>query len=77
MATTIQISDKLLDTLKSRKMYVKESYETIIWDLLEDTAELSEETKRHITQSEKEIAEGKTVPLSSIKKDLGIKDVRY
>ncbi|MEK6917281.1 MAG: hypothetical protein AABW92_06080 [Nanoarchaeota archaeon] len=72
MATTIQISNKLLDVLKNRKMYDKESYETLIWDLLEDTMELSEATKRHIEQSKKEMASGKTVPLSRIKKKLGL-----
>jgi len=72
MATTIQISNELLDALKNRKMYDKESYEALIWDLLEDTMELSEETKRHIELSRKEIAAGKTVPLSKIKKNLGL-----
>lgn len=72
MATTIQISNKLLEELKNRKMYDKESYEALIWNLLEDTMELSEETKRHIEQSRKEIAAGKTVPLSQIKKNLGL-----
>ena len=51
-STTIQISKDLLDELKSRKMYDKESYEDIIRDLLEDTMELSEETKRNIKKSE-------------------------
>ncbi len=72
MATTIQISEKLMGELKNKKMYGKESYEEIIWDLLEDTMELSEETKRHIKQSEKEIKEGKTVTLTEVKKQLGL-----
>lgn len=72
MATTIQVSNKLLQALKNRKIIGKESYENLIWDLLEDTMELSEATKRHIEQSRKEIAIGKTVPLSKIKKNLGL-----
>ncbi len=72
MATTIQISEKLMGELKNKKMYGKESYEEIIWDLLEDTMELSEETKRHIKQSEKEIKEGKTATLAEVKKQLGL-----
>ena len=72
MATTIQVSKKLMESLKTRKMYDKESYEDIIWDLLEDSMELSEETKRHIKQSEKEIKEGKTVPLADVKRKLGL-----
>ena len=62
MATTIQVSNKLLKELKNKKMYDKESYEDVIWDLLEDSMELSEETKRRIRKAEKEIREGKTVP---------------
>ncbi len=72
MATTIQVSKDLIKELKNKKMYDKESYEEIIWDLLEDSMELSEETKRHIKQSEKEIQEGKTVPLEQVKKELGL-----
>ena len=34
--------------------------------------ELSEETKRHIKQSEKEIKEGKTVTLAEVKKKLNL-----
>ncbi|MBI2134065.1 hypothetical protein HYU11_05270 [Candidatus Woesearchaeota archaeon] len=70
MTTTIQVSEKLVEQLKIRKMYDKESYEDIIWDLLEDSKELSEETKRHIEQSRKEIEEGKTKTLEQIKKQL-------
>ena len=70
MATTIQVSDRLIEELKNRKMYDKESYEDLIWDLVEDTMELSEETKRHIKQAEREIKEGKTAPLAEIKKKL-------
>lgn len=61
-----------MEKLKSRKMYDKESYEDIIWDLLEDSRELSQETKKNIEQSRKEIAQGKTVPLAQVKKKLGI-----
>ena len=70
MATTIQISEELLKTLKKRKMSDKESYENIIWDLLEDTMELSEETKREIEQSRQEIREGKIHRWEDIKKEL-------
>lgn len=72
MATTMQVSKELLKELKSRKMYDNESYEDIIWGLLEDTMELSDETKRRIKQAEKEIREGKTVSLEEVKKKLGL-----
>ncbi len=70
MATTIQVSNKLLEKLKQKKLYDKESYEEVIWDLMEDSMELSEETKRSIEQSRKEIAEGKTATLEEVKKKL-------
>ena len=72
MATTIQISERLLKELKQKKIYEKESYEEIIWDLLEDSMELSEETKKHIEQSRKEIEQGKTTSLAEVKKKLGL-----
>ena len=72
MATTIQISEDLQKALAQKKMYNRESYEEVIWDLLEDTMELSEETKRNIKQAEKEYKEGKTVPLEKVKKELGL-----
>jgi len=72
MATTIQISEKLQKELADRKLYDKETYEEVIWDLVEDTMELSEEAKRHIKQAEKEIKEGKTVTHEQLKKQLGL-----
>lgn len=72
MATTIQISEDLQKVLTKRKLYGKETYEEVIWDLLEDTMELSEETKKNIKQAEKEIAEGKVYTLSQVKKELNL-----
>ena len=72
MTTTIQVTNKLMDALKVRKMYDKESYEQIIWDLLEDTMELSEETKKHIAQARKDIKEGKIHTLENVKKELNL-----
>ncbi|MBU0459238.1 MAG: hypothetical protein KJ771_00350 [Nanoarchaeota archaeon] len=72
MATTIQVSTDLLEELKNRKMYNKESYEEVIWDLLEDTMELSEETKRNIEQARKDISQGKFYTHEQVKKKLGL-----
>ncbi|MBA7698640.1 hypothetical protein ES703_107320 [subsurface metagenome] len=68
----MQISKELLEKLKLMKMYNKESYENVIWDLLEDRMEFSEETKKNIAQSEKEIREGKTVSFEEVKRKLGM-----
>jgi len=70
MGTTIQISKELLETLKKRKMNNKESYEEIIWDLIEDGIELSEETKKDIEESRRQIKEGKFHRWEDIKKEL-------
>ena len=72
MATSIQVSESLLSELKRRKMHERESYEEVIIDLLEDTKELSEETKRDLARSRQEYKEGKVYPLSQVKKELGI-----
>lgn len=72
MATTIQISEELLERLKNMKVHEKESYEDIIMDLIEDRLEISEETKKEIEEARKEVIEGKTVSLEEIKKNLGI-----
>jgi len=70
METTIQISKELLEKLSRMKVHKKESYENIIWDLIEDRMEFSEETKKNIALSEKEIKEGKTISLENIKRKL-------
>lgn len=53
------------------KMSDKESYEDIIWDLVEDHMELSEETKRNVTEAKKQIAKGKFYTHEQVKKELG------
>jgi predicted transcriptional regulator len=72
MDTSIQISSELLNKLKVMKMHEKESYENIIWDLIEDKMEFSEQTKRNIIQSEKEIKEGKVHSWEDVKRDLKV-----
>ena len=72
MPTTIQISEKLQKELTKRKLYDKETYEDVIWDLIEDTLELSEETKRDLAQARQEIKEGKFHTLEEVKKELDL-----
>jgi len=72
MGTSIQVSKELLTKLQMMKMHVKESYENIIWDLIEDRMEFSDETKKNIKQSEKEYKEGKFKTLEQVKKELGM-----
>ncbi|MBS3126011.1 hypothetical protein J4453_01030 [Candidatus Woesearchaeota archaeon] len=72
MATTIQISGQLHQELAKRKLFDRESYEEVIWDILEDTQELSEQTKKEIAEARKEVKEGRVKPLEQIKKELGL-----
>ena len=71
MVRAIQVSEELLDTLRTKKAYDKESYEEVILDFLEDSLELSQETNRRIKVSEKEIKAGKVASLEHIKKNVG------
>jgi len=73
MVTTIQISEELKKELSKKKFSDRETYENIIWNLLEDTMELNEETKKEIEESREEIKAGKVYTLAQIKKELKIK----
>lgn len=72
MATTIQISADLQKELTNRKLFDKETYEEVIWDMIEDSQELNEETKRDIADSYAEIKAGKFHTFSEVKKGLGL-----
>ena len=73
MATTIQVSQDLLKELKSRKIYDKESYEEVIWDLLEDSKELSKETLQNLKEAEEDVKAGRVISHEQLKRELGIK----
>ena len=66
------MSEKLQKELTKRKMYDKETYEEVIWDLVEDTLELDEDTKKEIAQARQEIKEGKYHTMEEVKKELGL-----
>ena len=72
MVTSIQISEKLQKELVKRKLFDKEAYEDVIWDLIENVRELSEETKREIAEAREEIKEGRAHTLADVKKELGL-----
>ena len=72
MSTTIQISDKLHKELLKRKFFDRETYEEVIWDMVEDTEELNEQTKKEIAQARAEIKAGKVHSLLKVKKELGL-----
>ena len=70
MDTTIQVSNGLKKELIKRKIFSKETYEEVIWDLIEDNQELSEQTKKEIAQSRAEYKAGKIHTLAKIKKEM-------
>ena len=70
MDTTIQISNALKNELLKRKFFNKETYEEVIWDMIEDNQELSEQTKKEIAQSRAEYKAGKTHTLAKVKKEM-------
>ena len=71
--TTIQVSQELVEELKIRKIYNKESYEDIIRDLLEDSKEINEETKKDIERGFADIKSGKTISFGAIKKKYNLR----
>ncbi|MBU0470734.1 MAG: hypothetical protein KKA62_03845 [Nanoarchaeota archaeon] len=70
MATTIQISNELQQELSKKKLMEKETYEEVIWAILEDSEELSEQTKRDIKEAREEIKHGKLKTLEQVEKEL-------
>jgi len=72
MVTTIQISEELKKELSKKKLSDRETYENIIWYLLEDTMELNEKTKKELEESRIELSEGKINTLAQVKKELKI-----
>ena len=72
MSTTIRISDELKALLAKRKTS-NDTYEDIIWDLIEDALELSQETKDSIEAARAEAQRGETVSLD----ELDVHQARY
>ena len=70
MATTIQISEDLQKELSKKKLYDRETYEEILWSMIEDTTELSKETKKELVEARKEISEGKIHTFDEVKREL-------
>ena len=72
MDTTIQISKRLQKELLKRKFFNKETYEEIIWGMIEDNEELNAQTKKELAESRAEIKAGKVHTLGKVKKELGL-----
>jgi len=72
MDTSIQISKRLQKELLKRKFFDKETYEEVIWDMIEDNQELNEQTKKELVEARAEIKAGKVHTLAKVKKELGL-----
>jgi len=73
MVTTIQVSEELKEVLNGRKLMPGETYEDVIWGILEDTMELSDETKKHIAEAEEDIKAGRTYSLEEVKRRIDVR----
>jgi hypothetical protein len=49
-----------------------ESYDDNIWDLLEDSKEISDETKKSIARGVADVKAGRVYSLNAVKKVLGL-----
>ncbi|MEM4258120.1 MAG: hypothetical protein QXL17_03080 [Candidatus Thermoplasmatota archaeon] len=72
METSIQISKRLQKELLKRKFFDKETYEEVIWDLIEDNEELNTQTKKELAAARAEAKAGKVHSLAKVKKELGL-----
>lgn len=72
MATSIQISGNLQQELLKRKLFDSETYEEVIWDMVEDSQELNEEVKKEIAEARAEIKAGRFHTLAEVKRELGL-----
>ena len=71
--TSIRVSKRILSLLRSMKTHSKESYDEIIWNLIEPHLELNEKTKKSIEESIKEYESGEYYTLKEIEEKYGLK----
>lgn len=72
MQTSIQISGDLQKELAKRKLFDSETYEEVLWDLVEDSQELSAEVWKEIEEARAEIKAGKFHTHAAVKRELGL-----
>ncbi len=72
MPTSIQISEELREELVKRKFHDNETYEEVIWDMIEDSQELNDQTIKELERARAEIKAGKFRTMAEVKKELGL-----
>lgn len=70
MYTTIKVSRDVKEILENMKMYPSESYEDVLWDLIEDHLELNPEFKKGLEEALEEARRGDVIELSEALKEL-------
>ena len=70
--TTIQIDKKTKKKLDEMKLSKRDTYNDVIEQLIEDSLELSEETKKDIQEALEDYENGKVSTLEEVKKELGL-----
>jgi len=73
METTIKINQEVKSMLDKMKLHQRETYNDIIWLLLEDHLELNEKTKKEILEAKKRISKGEFYTQSQVEKMFGLK----
>lgn len=69
--TTIQLNVKTKKELDHLKLSNRDTYNDVIEMLIEDSMELSEQTKKEIEEAKKEIERGEFYTHEEVKKKLG------
>lgn len=69
--STIKISSQMKSFLDARKVVDSESYEDVLWDLIEDTLELSDKTKKDLEEARKEVEKGNVISYEEVMKEYG------
>ena len=69
--TTIRISKKLLDSLLKLKIDDSETYEEVIWDVIEPYLDISKKVKESLREAEKDIQRKETISFEELKKKYG------
>ena len=70
--TTIQVDLSTKNRLEKLKIYKRETLNDVIENLIEDSTELSEKTKKEIEGSMKAVENGDFVTHDWVKKELGL-----
>ena len=71
MYTTIKLRQETKKILDLLKLNPRESYEDVLWDLIEDHLELNPKFKKGLERAVKEYKEGKIIPIEDIIKEMG------